>query len=76
MKTKPNEYAQPRSFNVLVGRKALVHGIAGCLDCDWVCDNYCTVQRSARRHTEQTGHKVGMELGYAVTISANTNILT
>lgn len=65
----PTKDAQPRSLHAVVGRKALVHGIANCLDCDWQCMNYCTVQRSARRHTEQTGHKVSMELGYAVTIS-------
>lgn len=53
----------------VVSRPALVHGIANCLDCKWECSNYCTVQRSARRHTEQTGHNVSMELGYHVTIS-------
>lgn len=51
----------------LVSRKALVHGIANCMKCDWTCMDYNTVQRKAYQHARTTGHRVSVELGYAVT---------
>ena len=59
------------SVEAVVGRKALIHGVAHCMVCDWLCEDYLTVQRKARQHTRKTGHRVSMELGYDVTITAN-----
>jgi len=74
MKTKTrkkNQKRPPRPLHAVVGRKAVVHAIANCLDCEWEAQDYLTAQRSARQHVQQTGHKVSMDLGYAVTISPN-----
>jgi len=42
--------------------------------CDWLCEDFLTVQRKARQHTRKTGHSVSMELGYDVKITANIPI--
>jgi hypothetical protein len=55
----------------LVRRKALIHGIADCLQCDWKCGDYLTVQRLAAQHHRKTGHRVSMELGYHVEFTPN-----
>ena len=47
-------------------KKDLVHGIAICKDCDWSCEDYSTVERSARDHVRRTGHRVKADLGYVV----------
>ena len=52
-------------------RKGLIHGIANCTECDWQCQDYLTVERQAAKHARITGHRVGAELGYAVTYSTN-----
>jgi hypothetical protein len=49
-----------------VNRKALVHGIAICKDCNWSCENYLTVQKNAAEHVRKTGHRVNADLGYFV----------
>ena len=63
--------AIPGRVEAVVGRKALIHGVAHCMVCDWLCEDYLTVQRKARQHTRKTGHRVSMELAYDVTIMAN-----
>lgn len=55
----------------LVSRKALVHGIANCMNCGWECQDYLTVQSAAQHHAKQTGHRVSVELGYHMEIAAN-----
>ena len=55
----------------LVRRKGLIHGIADCLECDWKCGDYLTVQKSAALHHRKTGHRVSMELGYHVEFTPN-----
>ena len=73
--SRQTKSAQPRSFHAAVGRKALVHAIANCLNCDWEAQDYRTTQKQARRHVQTTGHAVSMDLGYAVTISPNDHAL-
>ena len=45
-------------------KKALIHAIAHCRDCDFMDDNYLTAQKSGRDHHIKTGHKVGIETAY------------
>lgn len=46
--------------------KWLVHGIAECSTCGWVCQDYLTVQKKAAAHSRTTGHMVRGEVGYAI----------
>lgn len=65
--TANSKSAKRRSQQRSVSRKALVHGIANCMKCDWTCMDYNTVQRKACQHAKTTGHRVSVELGYALT---------
>ena len=55
-----------RCLKRFVSRKALIHGIASCTQCDWSEEDYLTVQKRAAQHARTTGHKVTADLGYLV----------
>lgn len=46
-------------------RKALVHFIADCEECNFSTDDYKSGPRAAARHAAKTGHRIQGDMGYA-----------
>ena len=59
-----DEGVQRMSDNMV--KKSIIHGIAICADCDWSCEDYRKVEKSASDHARKTGHRVKADLGYVV----------
>jgi len=52
--------------NRVAVKKWLGHGLTKCTVCDWREEDYLTVQRKARNHSQNYSHKVMVDLGFAV----------
>jgi len=50
----------------MIVKKALVHPILMCSDCDWETEDYLKGQRLACKHVHETGHRITGDLGYTV----------
>lgn len=42
----------------------IIHAIADCSDCDFVCEDRYNASRKAREHAKKTGHQVFVEIGH------------
>lgn len=44
------------------------HAIANCMDCDWEDQWYLTAPVNGKKHHEETGHEVMLEIGFNKTL--------